>query len=136
MWYPPNPTQFNQLVWLITRQIPSGKVSTYGQIASMIPPPDAIPPHDYSRLSPRWVGSALRATPSEAIPWQRVVNSQGKISLPSGAGYEEQRHRLRLEGIHFGPDDRIDFRIYGWEGPSAEWLAEHQLLAPRPLFKP
>lgn len=133
--YPPNPSAYNTLVWLIARQIPEGKVSTYGQIASMIPPPAGMDLKAYNRSSPRWVGMALRALSDNTVPWQRVINNQGKISLPSGKGYEEQRHRLRLEGIHFDDADRVDFRVYGWEGPSSEWLTENNLLPPISLIK-
>jgi len=134
MWNPPNPKIFNQTVWLIVRQIPEGCVSTYGQIASMIPPPPGSDPEQYRRLGARWVGSALRATPDKAIPWQRVINSQGKISFPVGSeGAEEQRRRLEAEGVVFDDRDRVDFAIYGWTGPDAAWLEEQDLFAPRPL---
>ena len=95
MWQPPDPTTFNALVWKIVRQIPPGRVSSYGQIASMLPLPEDVTPDQYRRLGARWVGQAMRVTPAgEGIPWQRVISSQGKISLPAGsAGADEQRHR-------------------------------------------
>lgn len=137
MYNPPDPETFYALVWEITRQIPAGRVSTYGQIASMIPPPEGVEPPQYARLSPRWVGSAMRATPSgEGIPWHRVINSQGKISLPRGsASAEEQRARLEMEGVTFSENDRVDFEIVGWDGPSQPWLDERGLLPPRSLKK-
>jgi methylated-DNA-protein-cysteine methyltransferase-like protein len=137
MYNPPDPASFNKVVWQIVQQIPAGKVSTYGQIASMISPPEGVAPDQYERLAPRWVGSAMQETPSgQGIAWQRVINSQGKISLPGGsAGADEQRALLEIEGIAFDQGDRVDFEKYGWEGPPAEWLDAHQLLSPRSLKK-
>ena len=57
--YPgPNPEIFYPIVWDILRQVPHGVVTTFGQIASMIPTPDGIDPTDYQKLGPRWVGDA------------------------------------------------------------------------------
>jgi methylated-DNA-protein-cysteine methyltransferase-like protein len=137
MYNPPDPTSFNALVWEITKQIPEGRVSTYGQIASMIPPPEGVDPPQYTRLGARWVGSAMRATPSgEGIPWHRVINSQGTISLPPGTpSADEQRARLEMEGIVFSVGGRVDFEVVGWEGPPEAWLQEYGLLPPRSLKK-
>lgn len=128
MWNPPDPDFFNK-VWRIVRQIPPGTVSSYGQIASMIPPLDDSEPEQHRRLAPRWVGAALRASPDEPIPWQRVINSQGKISL-GGASGETQRQRLESEGVVFDENGRVDLQRYGWRGPAAEWLEEHGFWAP------
>ncbi len=115
-------------------QIPEGKVSTYGQIASMIPAPEGSNPDEYKRLGARWVGSAMRQTPNEPIPWHRVINSQGKISLPAGStGAETQRRRLEREGVQFDEKERVNFKIVGWDGPSEDWLAENDLQPPRSL---
>jgi methylated-DNA-protein-cysteine methyltransferase-like protein len=137
MYNPPDPKSYNALVWEIVKEIPDGIVSTYGQIASMIPPPENVDPEQYLRLSPRWVGTAMNATPSgEGIPWQRVINSQGKISLPKGSSSaDQQRGLLEMEGVEFDEQGRVDFEIVGWEGPSEDWLAAHDLLPPRPLKK-
>ena len=136
MWNPPNPSIFNRIVWKIVRQIPEGRVSTYGQIASMIPAPAGSDPEQYARLGSRWVGSAMRAKPDQPIPWQRVINSQGKISLPKGSsGAETQRRLLEREGISFNEKEKVDFRVCGWQGPDEEWLHENGLFPPRPLVK-
>ena len=137
MYSPPDPKSYNALVWEIVKQIPEGIVSTYGQIASMIPPPEDVEPDQYTRLSPRWVGTAMNATPSgEGIPWQRVINSQGKISLPKGSSSaDQQRGLLEMEGVEFDSQGRVDFDVVGWEGPSEDWLITHDLLPPRPLKK-
>ncbi len=137
MYNPPNPDAFNRLVWQIVQQIPEGKVSTYGQIASMIPPPPGADSDQYRRLGARWVGTAMNATPSGwGVPWQRVINSQGKISLPGGsASADQQRALLEREGVHFDGDGRVDLEVVGWDGPNDAFLKEHQLLPPRSLKK-
>lgn len=130
MYSPPDPASYNEIVWLIARQVPRGTVTTYGQIASMIPPPEDVEPPTYDRLSPRWVGVAMHVCPDN-VPWQRVINSQGKISARPGA--ERQRRLLEAEGVVFDDSGRVDFDQVGWDGPPPEWLAEHALLSPRSL---
>jgi methylated-DNA-protein-cysteine methyltransferase-like protein len=130
MYNPPDPVTFNTLVWLIVKQIPEGCVASYGQIASMIPPPPGVDPDQYRRLGARWVGTAMQACP-QGIPWQRVINSAGQISLPRGsAGADEQRALLEIEGILFDEKGRVDFSQAGWAGPEADWLSEQGLLSP------
>src|SRR5512139_1903672 len=98
---PPDPQTYNALVWEIARQVPEGAVTSYGQIASMIPSPAGIDPDQYRRLSPRWAGAAMNACPDD-VPWQRVINSQGTISLPPGsATADSQRALLEMEGVVF-----------------------------------
>ncbi len=109
---PPNPQEFYERVWQAVRQIPRGQVATYGQIAWRLPPPPGVGHEAYRALGPRWVGAAMAACP-EDVPWQRVVNAQGKISARPGA--ERQRHLLEQEGVEF-IHDRIDLRKYGWRG--------------------
>jgi len=89
------------------RRIPAGRVATYGQIAHMLDHPHAA----------RTVGWALRSAPAGSdIPWHRVVNAAGRISLPSTSGKSEQRRRLEAEGIIFEPDHHIDLTRFGWGG--------------------
>ena len=57
---PPDPKLYQTLVWEITRQVSPGMVTTYGQIASMIPPPGALTPKDYAAFGARWVGGRER----------------------------------------------------------------------------
>ena len=137
MWNPPNTEEFNLVVWKITRQIPAGNVSTYGQIASMIAPPDGVSAPDYESFGARWVGKAMNATPSgKGIPWHRVINSKGMISLPPGSSYaEEQRSKLETEGVVFGLKGRVDLNVVGWDGPDETWLHENNLLSPASLRK-
>ena len=135
MFNPPKPDYFFRTVWDIVEQIPAGKVSSYGQIASMIPPYADLDPVRMKSLAPRWVGTALRRTPrGKSIPWHRVINSQGAISFPAGsANAEEQRQRLEMEGLEFDQRGKVDFRKVGWQGPSDEYLQRNALLPPRSL---
>ena len=114
---PPNQQAYYEQVWNLVRQIPSGKVASYGQIALMIPPPVGVEFDSYKAFSPRWVGGAMAACPDD-VPWQRVINSQGKISERAGA--EKQRQLLEQEGVEFDEKDRVDFKKYGWKGPNEE----------------
>ena len=134
MFNPPNPQPFFETVWNIVCQIPAGKVSSYGQIASMMPP-TAVDANSMRRLAPRWVGTALRKTPrGKAIPWHRVINSQGKISFPAGSAQaKKQRRLLEIEGVHFDDKGKVDFETVGWQGPDDSYLEASGLLPPRPL---
>jgi methylated-DNA-protein-cysteine methyltransferase-like protein len=105
---------FNQVVWQIVRQIPAGKVCTYGRIAEMIPPPEGVKAHSYLAFGARWVGGAMANCPAD-VPWQRVINAQGKISLRAGA--EQQRQLLEAEGVKFDQRGRVNLQVYLWEGP-------------------
>lgn len=140
MNFPPDTKTYFDLVWLIVRQIPRGVVSTYGQIASMIPVPSGVDENDYERLGAVWVGKAMNAVSSSddgSIPWQRVVNSQGGISLPEGSRAAiDQRKRLENEGVTFSNSGKITLNTYGWDGPIREWLHENRLLTPKVIKKP
>lgn len=135
MFYPPNPTEFFATVWEIVQQIPPGSVSSYGQIASMIPPGAETEPARMRHLAPRWVGTAMRKTPrGKSIPWHRVINSQGSISFPVGSAQaEEQRRLLEMEGVAFDANGKVNFACVGWRGPDAAFLRRLGLLPPRPL---
>lgn len=109
---PPDPQAYYQQVWALVRQVPRGQVATYGQIALMLHPPAGVDFDTYRAFAPRWVGGAMAACPDD-VPWQRVINSQGKISERPGA--EKQRKLLEEEDILF-VKDRIDLKKYGWHG--------------------
>ena len=135
MFNPPNAKSFFATVWDIVLQIPPGKVSSYGQIASMIPPDEDMEPARMRNLGPRWVGTALRKTPrGKSIPWHRVINSQGTISFPSGSPHaDDQRRLLEEEGVVFDSRGKVNFRLYAWEGPDHDYLLRENLLPPKPL---
>ena len=90
----------------LIKQIPKGKVSTYGIIAALAGSPRA------ARQVVRILHSSSR---KDNLPWHRVVNSKGQISLKPLSGYETQKQLLQKEGVLFGPDDTIDFDIYLWQ---------------------
>lgn len=93
----------NQRIWQVVALIPPGKVATYGDVARHAGLPGAA----------RRVGAALRQLPpGSRIPWHRVVNAQGRISLRAGGEYT-QRERLEAEGIRFS-GDRITLSDYRW----------------------
>jgi methylated-DNA-protein-cysteine methyltransferase-like protein len=93
----------------IIKKIPRGKVATYGQIAAMAGNPLA------ARQVVRILHSSSR---KEKLPWHRVINSKGRISLQPGFGYEEQRALLTKEGVAFDEKDTVDFERFLWTGKS------------------
>lgn len=121
---------FRAQVYQVVRAIPAGRVMTYGQIAALIPPPLGVDLRGYEHVKARWVGYAMAECPEE-VPWQRVVNARGRISLRRGEGPEVQRLLLVDEGVVFGEDGRIDLARYDWE-PGQEWYAAHPDLLPPP----
>lgn len=102
-----SPTSY-QLIYATVRQIPKGRVATYGQVAEFAGLPRQA----------RQVGYALNALPARStVPWHRVVNAQGKISLRSDAGGHDVTQRLRLEreGVRFNPNGAIDLGKFRWQ---------------------
>ncbi len=92
-------------IYQLVRQIPQGRVATYGQIGRMP-----------GNCTPRMVGYAMAALPGGSdVPWQRVINSQGKISLRAdGREGTLQRRLLEKEGVRFDQNGRVDLNVYGW----------------------
>jgi len=117
---------FREKVYLIVRAIPRGRVMTYGDIAALIPPPEEVDWLAYRRSRARWVGHAQRACPDE-LPWQRVINRQGRVSLRPGHGPHAQRTLLRGEGVIFDRLGRVNLKRYAWV-PSESWRAARGLL--------
>lgn len=109
---PPDAILFNHQVWDLVRRVPPGRVATYGQIARLLSPPPGVDGKTYLAFGPRWVGGAMAACP-EDVPWQRVINSKGEISLRPGA--ETQRRLLEAEGVVFDERGRVNLRVYEWE---------------------
>lgn len=93
-------------IYNLIRQIPPGKVATYGEIGAA------------AGCRARTVGYALRALRSTSadppVPWHRVINAQGKCSVG-----EEQQLLLEAEGVTFDPAGRTDLARFGWDGLSA-----------------
>jgi methylated-DNA-protein-cysteine methyltransferase-like protein len=120
---PPNPKAYNARVYELVLAIPSGRVATYGQLARLVPLAEGVEAGAYLRLAPRWVGAAMAACPDE-VPWQRVINSQGKVSPRPGFGVLVQRKLLEDEGVLFDEKERVDLKRFGWQ-PDPAWLREH-----------
>lgn len=102
-------TPFTAAVYRATSLVPAGRVTTYGMIAAMVGRP----------MAARAVGYALRALPADTeVPWHRVINAAGRISLKARHPHEtdRQRQRLEREGVSFDAEDRIDLRRFGWAG--------------------
>lgn len=101
------------LIYATVKQIPVGKVATYGQVARIV-----------GRCSAQMIGFALAALAKQThavdIPWQRVVNVKGQIS-PHGFGYGTHMQRILLEeeGVQFNLENEIDFNEFGWDGISS-----------------
>jgi len=112
---PPNAQAFYAQVWDIVRQVPRGRVATYGQIAKMLPPPGGVEIETYVAFGPLWVGGAMAHCPDD-VPWQRVINSKGEISERDGAGARRQRLLLEEEGVEFSDRGRIYLKKYQWTG--------------------
>lgn len=86
-------------------RIPEGRVSTYGAIAAMAGNPRGA--RQVVRVLHVW-------SKRRRLPWQRVINREGKISLPEGRGQEEQRSLLETESVEFDETGRVDLRRFGW----------------------
>ncbi len=96
-------------VYEIVRRVPRGTVTTYGDVAQLVGP----------GCDARMVGYAMVACPDD-VPWQRVINAQGKISL-KGEAAQKQRLRLEAEGIEFDARGKIDLKRFRWAGPGGEF---------------
>ncbi|MTH44751.1 MGMT family protein [Intestinirhabdus alba] len=97
---------FPHRVWQIVAAIPEGRVTTYGDIARLAGSPRAA----------RQVGGVLKRLPEGSkLPWHRVVNRYGSISL-SGPDLQRQRQALLAEGVVVSGSGQIDLHRYRWEG--------------------
>ena len=90
----------------IIKQIPKGKIATYGQIAAMA-----------GTQNPRLVGFALAGLKDDTtVPWFRVINSKGQISFPEDSdGFKIQYSLLQNEGIIFDSKNKINLEQFGWK---------------------
>ena len=96
-------------IYRVVGRIPRGRVMTYGGVAHAAGLPGRA----------RQVGYALHALPEGQadVPWQRVVNARGRVSLPDWEGSASLQHALlEAEGVSFDQTGRIDLSEYGWSG--------------------
>jgi methylated-DNA-protein-cysteine methyltransferase-like protein len=96
---------FTEKVIEIIKNIPEGRVMTYGQIAGLADSPRAA----------RQVVRALHSmSRKHRLPWHRVVNSKGQIALQDDESYQEQLFSLESEGVEIGLRGMIDLEKYQW----------------------
>ncbi|MBM3289680.1 MAG: methylated-DNA--[protein]-cysteine S-methyltransferase [Candidatus Hydrogenedentes bacterium] len=105
------PPSFYDAVYRLVRDIPRGRVMTYGQIAAVLGVPRAA----------RAVGFAMRMSTNKRVPWQRVINHRGGISARGDIDRPMlQRVLLEKEGVTFDASERCDLRAYRWSPPDPE----------------
>ena len=97
-------------VYQVVRKVPYGKVATYSQVGMLA--------GGYSGRIAGFALAGLRSRQDHDVPWQRVINIQGRISK-FGLGSVIQRQLLEEEGVVFDEHGRVDFDVFGWE-PSEE----------------
>ncbi len=94
-------------VWQVIALIPKGRVATYGQVAELAGLPGRA----------RRVGTLLSRLPAGSkIPWHRVINAAGGISLPEDSGgFSRQQRLLKKEGVMFSASGRISLARFRWQ---------------------
>ncbi len=103
-------SQLYTKIYQVVKKIPHGRVATYGQIAALA---------GIARAA-RQVGYSLRATPANVkIPWHRVVNAQGRVSMRlkdwQSGGDDLQKILLEAEGLVFDKTGTLDLKLYRWD---------------------
>ena len=94
-------------IYECVRQVPQGKVATYGQVAKQVG----------EGCTPQQVGTAMSGLPDDSdVPWQRIIDSKGKLIKRSGQrNHEEQGRLLEEEGITVTADGKVGLKQYRWE---------------------
>ncbi|HQW81345.1 MAG TPA: MGMT family protein [Pseudomonadota bacterium] len=93
-------------IFAIVRRIPSGRVTSYGEVAARAG----------LKGRARMVGRVLGDAPDDApVPWFRVLKADGRIAFPIGSdAFKEQVQCLRKEGVRVATNGRVDLGRYGW----------------------
>jgi len=95
-------------IYAVVREIPAGRVATYGQVAELAGRPGAA----------RVVGAAMRQAGEQAVPWQRVVGKKAKrlakVAILDPIGGATQRSILESEGVDFTDRGYIRLDEFGW----------------------
>ena len=93
-----------QRIYRLVHQVPKGYVTTYGELGRQV------------GCSARTVGFAMAALPKgHDVPWQRVINSQGKLSpRADGDGRVIQQLLLEAEGVRFNERQTVDLHLFAW----------------------
>lgn len=104
-----------EAVYAVVCLIPRGQVASYGQVATYV----VSPRHA------RAVGAALRHLPPDRhreVPWQRVINANGRVSHRGDVERPVAQTRLlEAEGVQFDEGGRVNLAVFGWRGPPADW---------------
>ncbi len=102
-------------IYSVVNLVPPGKVATYGQIARIA-----------GRCTARNVGYAMSSVSSESdVPWHRIINSRGKISVRScGETCTAQSRMLETEGVVFSNAGTVDLERFGWTGPLPDGVSD------------
>jgi methylated-DNA-protein-cysteine methyltransferase-like protein len=96
---------YRNKVYDLVRQIPAGRVMTYGQIALILG----------AGYTARTVGYVMHGADTEKVPWQRVINSQGKCSTGKlTIPVNLQQELLEAEGVEFNAAGKCDMGEYQW----------------------
>lgn len=104
---------YRERVYQLVRQIPAGKVMTYGQIALILG----------EGYTPRTVGYVMHAASEENVPWQRVINSQGRCSTAKlTAPFNIQQNLLEQEGVRFSVSGKCELKTFKWIPDEADDL--------------
>jgi len=104
-------TPFTRQAKAVLRRIPRGRVATYSQVA-------ALAGRERAARGIAWI---LHSSAEAAgLPWHRVIGAGGRISLPRGRGFEEQKRRLSAEGVTVGRGGRVDLKRFQWEPSQGE----------------
>ena len=99
-------SDFTNTVIKIIKQIPIGKVSTYGKIAILAGNP----------RSARQVSWILHSSSKKyKLPWHRVINSKGIIAMKSVDGKNTQKELLEKEGIEFISEFKVNLKKFQWQ---------------------
>src|ERR1035437_7787728 len=111
-------TSYRERVYEIVRQIPPGRVMTYGQLAILLG----------EGYTARTIGYVMQRADTERVPWQRVINSQGgcstgKMTIPVNL----QQELLAAEGIEFNGRGKCDLSKYHWHPDGFEPEADDQI---------
>lgn len=107
------PSEFSTRAIQIIKGIPEGTVATYGQIAALAGSPRAA----------RQVAWLLHsASDKYDLPWHRVINAQGRISLRANQGHKRQKRRLKSENIKINQKGQVNLSRYQWQPQGMAFL--------------
>ncbi|PYP72594.1 MAG: methyltransferase [Gemmatimonadetes bacterium] len=112
---------FYHRIYRVVKHIPKGRVATYGIVARLAGRPGAA----------RTVGWALSALPEDNdVPWWRVINAAGRISLSAhDHNAVLQRALLLREGVKFAPGGAVNLSVYGWPAEAYDSVVAAQTRA-------